>query len=100
MEPGIFHHSKTFGAGGKLAVEEHLELEGLARYEWMQDKIGRLLIKRSDLASDSKGQGCPVGNVGITAMLGVEQMRANCHLGKKLRVDNSDRGLSRIPEQK
>jgi len=78
MEPGIFHHSKTFGAGGKLAVGEHLEHEGLARYEWKQDRIGRLLIKHSTLASDSKGQGCPVGSVGIMAMLAVAQMRASC----------------------
>jgi hypothetical protein len=79
MEPEIFRHSKTFGAGGKPAVEEHLVLEGLARYEWMQGMTGRLLIKHSSLASDSKGQGCLVGNVGIMAMLDVEQMRASCH---------------------
>jgi hypothetical protein len=100
MEPGIFHHSKTFGAGGKLEVEEHLELGELARYEWMQGKIGRLSIERLDPAGDSKEQGCSAGNVRTVAMLGVKQMRASCHLGKKLRVDNSDRGLSQIPEQK
>ena len=100
MEPGIFRHSTIFEVEGKLEVGEHLGLEGLARYEWKQDKIERLSIERLDPAGDSKRRGCPVGNVGIIAMLGVEQMRAYCHLGKKLRVDNSDRALLQIPEQK
>jgi len=78
MELGILHHSTTFEVGGKLAVEEHLELEGLARYEWKQDKIGRLSITRSDLASGSREQDCPVGNVGTMAMLAEGQMRASC----------------------
>lgn len=100
MEPEIFHHSKTFEAGGKVAVGEHLELEGLVRYEWKQGKIERLSIERLDPAGDSKRRGCSAGDVRTVAMLGVEQMRASCHSGKKLRVDNSDRGLLQIPEQK
>ena len=79
MELGILHHSTTFGVGGKLEVEEHLELEGLVRYEWMQDMIVRLSIKHSALVSGSKGQDSPVGSVGIMAMLAVERMQASCH---------------------
>jgi hypothetical protein len=79
MEPGTFHHSKTFEAGGKVAVGEHLELEGLVRYEWKRDMIGQLSIERLDPAGDWKRRGCSAGTVRTVAMLGVEQMRASCH---------------------